>query len=256
VKSIIKSMLIISFGVKGIVKKEFVLAGQTVNSAYYCDVLRRRRENVRRLLPEIWRERNWLYDFRPLSSLIFSVSPCEDKTERSPFWHSWGGGSEYPQTTQLPGCIKKWQKRWERCIRAESTTSRVMVASRPEVSFWPDGSTSPGNYWWLFVASQNQIAVLSWATGTAAALWKLRKTALSFINHWETSNTLSRRYEPHGTPNRRCQRIPGTFWLPLVCVNVCVCMHIYYLLRGLSPQANYTGRATPLGSEVSTNFCG
>jgi hypothetical protein len=26
------------------------------------------------------------------------------------------------------------------------TTLRVMVASRPKVIFWPDGSTSPGNY--------------------------------------------------------------------------------------------------------------
>jgi hypothetical protein len=40
--------------------QEFVLAGQTVNSAYYCDVLRRLRENVRRLRPELWREENWL----------------------------------------------------------------------------------------------------------------------------------------------------------------------------------------------------
>jgi hypothetical protein len=28
------------FDTKGIVHKEFVLTGQTVNSAYYCDVLR------------------------------------------------------------------------------------------------------------------------------------------------------------------------------------------------------------------------
>jgi hypothetical protein len=27
------------FDIKGIVYKEFILAGQTVNSAYYCDVL-------------------------------------------------------------------------------------------------------------------------------------------------------------------------------------------------------------------------
>jgi hypothetical protein len=27
----------------------------------------------------------------------------------------------------------------------------VMVASRPKVSLWPDGSISPGNYGWLFV---------------------------------------------------------------------------------------------------------
>jgi hypothetical protein len=31
-------MLIIFFDIKGIVHKEFVLAGQTVNSAYNCDV--------------------------------------------------------------------------------------------------------------------------------------------------------------------------------------------------------------------------
>jgi hypothetical protein len=30
-------------------------------------------------------------------------------------------------------------------------SSRVMVASRPKVSFWPDSSTSPRNYGWLFV---------------------------------------------------------------------------------------------------------
>jgi hypothetical protein len=32
----------------------------------------------------------------------------------------------------------------------KGTTSWVMVASRPEVSFCPDGSTRPGNYGWLF----------------------------------------------------------------------------------------------------------
>jgi hypothetical protein len=40
--------------------KDFVLEDQTVNSAYYLDVLRRLLENVRRLLPEIWWQTNWL----------------------------------------------------------------------------------------------------------------------------------------------------------------------------------------------------
>jgi hypothetical protein len=44
------------FDIKGIVDKEFVLGGQTVNSAYYCDVLRRMRDNVHRLRPKIWRK--------------------------------------------------------------------------------------------------------------------------------------------------------------------------------------------------------
>jgi hypothetical protein len=41
-----KSMLINLSDMKRIVHKEFVLAGQTVNSAYYYDVLRRLRKNV------------------------------------------------------------------------------------------------------------------------------------------------------------------------------------------------------------------
>jgi hypothetical protein len=41
-------MLIIFLDIEGIVHKE-VLAGHTVNSAYYCDVLPRQHENVQRL---------------------------------------------------------------------------------------------------------------------------------------------------------------------------------------------------------------
>jgi hypothetical protein len=32
------------------------------------------------------------------------------------------------------------------------TTSMMMVASQPKVSFWPDGSSNPWNYGWLFVS--------------------------------------------------------------------------------------------------------
>jgi hypothetical protein len=53
-------MLIIFFDIKGIVHKEFVLAGQSVNFAFYCNILWRLRENVRRLRPELWRQNNWL----------------------------------------------------------------------------------------------------------------------------------------------------------------------------------------------------
>jgi hypothetical protein len=41
-----KSMLIIFFDIKGIVHKEFVLVGQTVNFTYYCDVLGQLHETV------------------------------------------------------------------------------------------------------------------------------------------------------------------------------------------------------------------
>jgi hypothetical protein len=56
-KSKVKSMLIIFFVISLDSSREFVLAGQTVNSAYCWDVSRRLREHVRELLPELWRQR-------------------------------------------------------------------------------------------------------------------------------------------------------------------------------------------------------
>ena len=47
--------------IRGIVHKEFVPPGQTVNGKFYCEVLRRLRENVRRKRPEMWKNGNWLF---------------------------------------------------------------------------------------------------------------------------------------------------------------------------------------------------
>jgi hypothetical protein len=46
-----QEQVIIFFDIKGIVHKEFILASQTVNFTYYCDVLRRLRENMRDFAP-------------------------------------------------------------------------------------------------------------------------------------------------------------------------------------------------------------
>jgi hypothetical protein len=50
----VKSTRVILLDVIGIVQKEFALAGQTFNSANFCYILRRLRENVWRPRPEIW----------------------------------------------------------------------------------------------------------------------------------------------------------------------------------------------------------
>jgi hypothetical protein len=85
-------------------------------------------------------------------------SPIEDKTEIPPFWHNWGdrgriaGGAEQPHRTLFPECIWKNDRSAENVAYArKGPTLKVMVATRPKVSSWPDGSTSPGNYDWLFV---------------------------------------------------------------------------------------------------------
>jgi hypothetical protein len=126
----IKSMLIIFFHMKGIVYKQFVLARQTVNTAYDCNVLQRLREMCKNFalnfgtkglavtsrqrtishlfLPGIfWPKTTWL----PLPTRpTFLFFPIENKTERPPLWHNWGGqgriagGAEHPHRTRLSEC--------------------------------------------------------------------------------------------------------------------------------------------------------
>jgi hypothetical protein len=74
-KSKVKSLLIIFIHIKEIVHEELFLAGQTVNSAYYCDVLRRLRETVRTLYPELRRQKSWLlhHDNAPSHTFIFTT---------------------------------------------------------------------------------------------------------------------------------------------------------------------------------------
>ena len=51
-------MLICFFDQEEIVHREFVPPGMTVNTDFYCDVLRRVRENVRRKRPQKWQNQN------------------------------------------------------------------------------------------------------------------------------------------------------------------------------------------------------
>jgi hypothetical protein len=76
-------MLIIFFEIGETVRKEFILAGQRVNPTYYCEVLRRLRENVRRLRPGLWRKKNWLLhrDKAP-SSTSFCAREISTKNTR------------------------------------------------------------------------------------------------------------------------------------------------------------------------------
>ena len=59
-KSRIKSMFIVFFDSKGIVHKEFLPTGQTVSAAFYVEVLKRLRNRVTRVRPEI--ANDWILD--------------------------------------------------------------------------------------------------------------------------------------------------------------------------------------------------
>jgi hypothetical protein len=140
-------MLITFLDIRGIVHKEFVLAGQTVSFAYYCDVLRRLRKNVRRLRPEIWRQKNWLFlhDSEP-SHASYVTRNFFDKKQHDHHLHP-PHFSVLPRfKTELKGrlfdtievseaesqevlntltehdfqdAFKKCQKHWQQCIRPE-----------------------------------------------------------------------------------------------------------------------------------------
>lgn len=154
VRSNVKSMLIIFFDIRGIVYKEFVPFGQTVNSVYYLGVLRRLRENVRRKRPELWRNQDWFvhHDNAPAHTAISirqflaknqmplvphapyspDLAPCDffmfPKMKIKLKGRRFDTIKEIQEksqevlkaltTTDFEKCFHSWQKRWQRCIDA------------------------------------------------------------------------------------------------------------------------------------------
>jgi hypothetical protein len=132
VKSKVRSMFIIFFDIKGIVKKihpgrpnsQFcILLWCFMVTAWKCTmtlpqtlatkelVVASRQHTVSHFLfhCEILTKNNMAVI--PSHTLLFSVSPIEDKTERLPFWHNWGdrgrvaGYAEHHHRTWLPEFI-------------------------------------------------------------------------------------------------------------------------------------------------------
>jgi hypothetical protein len=74
VKSNVKAMLISFFDANGIVHSEFVPDGQTVNHAFYLQVLKRLCDMVRRKCPELWQRGEWwLHQDNALAHKALSV---------------------------------------------------------------------------------------------------------------------------------------------------------------------------------------
>jgi hypothetical protein len=63
-------------GIQGVVHHEFVPQDQTVNAAFYVEVLKRLCERVRHVRPELWAEKNWIlhHDNAPL---CLALTVCE-----------------------------------------------------------------------------------------------------------------------------------------------------------------------------------
>jgi len=152
VRSDIKSMLICFFDQEGIVHKEFVPPGQTVNADYYISVLRRLRENVRRKRPTKWHNNNWVLhhdnapahtsfkvqhfltnnnmnvvphppyspDLSPCDFFLFPKLKMKLKGRRFPTVAEIQAESQVVLDTvkkdDFQECFQSWQRRWNRCI--------------------------------------------------------------------------------------------------------------------------------------------
>ena len=91
VRSNVKIMLIGFFDSNGIVHKESVPPGQTVNHQFYLKVLKKLRDIVRKKRPEMWSSGNWFihHDNAPartaFSVRLFPVPSHERRDERETF---------------------------------------------------------------------------------------------------------------------------------------------------------------------------
>ncbi|PNF23469.1 Mariner Mos1 transposase [Cryptotermes secundus] len=154
VRSNVKTMLICFFDVNGIVHKEFVPPGQTVNQHFYLDVLRRLRERVRRKRSEMWRNGNWLlhHDNAPAHTALMvrqfltsnnmvivphppyspDLAPSDfflfPRMKRSLKGKRFRDVDEVKENTlkalnsiqpqEFQHCFEQWQKHWDKCINA------------------------------------------------------------------------------------------------------------------------------------------
>jgi len=61
VRNNVEFMLIVFFDIQGIVNKEFVPPGQTVNGKFYCEVLKQLKEGFRHKRPDKWKKNSWFF---------------------------------------------------------------------------------------------------------------------------------------------------------------------------------------------------
>jgi len=147
-------MIITFFDIIGIVYKEILPTGQTVNSGFYCEVLPRLREEVRRHRPQLWREQTWLlhHDKAPSHTAVLThqflaknkiaviphppyspdLAPCDiflsPKMKLKLKWRRFDTIEEIQAETQkvldtltekdFQEAFQKGRRRWHRCLYA------------------------------------------------------------------------------------------------------------------------------------------
>jgi hypothetical protein len=155
VHSIVKSLLIIFFNIQGIVHKEFLPPGQTINGKFYCEVLKQPRKGFQHKRPDKWKNNSWFlhHENAPAhTSLVVQqflnsnnitviphplyshdLAPCDFFL--FPKMKLWLTGRRFDTTEEIhadlqevidtltfenfQGYMKSWETCWDRCIHAQ-----------------------------------------------------------------------------------------------------------------------------------------
>ena len=182
-------MLICFFDQEGIVHREFVPPGMTVNADFYCDVLRRLRENVRRKRPQKWQNQNLIIhhdnapahrsfkvsqflaknnmtviphppyspDLAPCDFFLFPKLKLRMKGRRFDTFEEIQEESQRVLDTipkrDFQGCFQAWQKCLDRCIHAmqKGGTLKVMEEFNIQVKQTSFYKYCPGTFGYTLV---------------------------------------------------------------------------------------------------------
>jgi len=148
-------MFIVYFDIRGIVHHEFAPQGRAVNAGFYCSVLSRLREDIRRTRPELWCAGNWLLhddnapshralvtrEFLAHNSIITllqppyspDLAPCDfflfPKMKLQLKGRRFDTAEKIQRESQnvlgrlreqdFKHTFQQWQQRWDRCVAAQ-----------------------------------------------------------------------------------------------------------------------------------------
>lgn len=151
-RSKVKVMLTVFIDYRGVVHKEFVPTGQTVNKEYYLGVMRRLRESIRKKRPELWQNNSWFlhHDNAPSHTAIVirqfltknqtntvpqapyspDMAPCDfflfSRLKKPLRGHRFDTIEEIKEKSlaalkEIPEieynrCFEDWKNRWNKCI--------------------------------------------------------------------------------------------------------------------------------------------
>lgn len=154
-RSNVKVMLTVFFDYQGVVHHEYAPRGQTINKEYYCQVLRRLRDAIRRKRPTLHRSGEWRlhHDNAPAHSAQLvqqylakhhisqlqqppyspDLAPCDfflfPKMKSTLKGHRFEDIAAIQQnaTKELKSipkegfekCFQQWKQRWEKCIASQ-----------------------------------------------------------------------------------------------------------------------------------------